>query len=184
MQSILLFVAQAAPEGRVFGLDTQTLISVGIQLLNGIILAVALSKILYKSAKEFMQKRTERIKSKLDNADEIMAKANKLIAEYEQKLREVDKERLAILESARNKATEESKKILDEASKEAYEIRKRSLEAIEEDKKRLKEEARLQIIELATFIAEKYIKQKIDEETQNMLFEEAIKKLEDSLWQN
>ena len=99
--SIIVFLAQAVPEGRVFGLDMQTFISAAIQLLNAIILALVLTKILYKPVKEFMQKRSDKIKSKMDNADATMAKAQELIAEYDEKIRKIDKERAEILESAR-----------------------------------------------------------------------------------
>lgn len=177
-------LAQAVPEGRVFGLDLQTLISIGIQLLNGIILAVALTFILYKPVKEFMRKRTDRIQSKMDDADATMAKANELIAEYNKKLQEIDKERIEILEAARLKAANESKIILEEAKQKALEIKKRSLDSVSQDKKRLKEETRLYIIEIASLMAGKYIAQKIDNETQDKLFEEALAQLEDTQWQS
>src|SRR5690554_160094 len=104
---MIVFSAQAVPEGRVFGLDLQTLIGIGIQLLNGIILAVALGFILYKPVKEFMQRRTDRIRNNINEAKAAMTKANELIAEYDRKIKEIDKERLAILEAARLKAAEE-----------------------------------------------------------------------------
>lgn len=180
----MIVLSQAIPNGRVFGLDLQTLISIGIQLLNGIILAVALGFILYKPVKEFMRKRTERIKSKMDDADTTMAKANELIAQYNKKLQDIDKERAEILEAARLKAADESKIILDEAKREAYELKKRSLDSVAEEKERLKEETRLYIIELASLMAQKYIAEHIDDETQDKLFEEVIAQLEDAQWQN
>jgi F-type H+-transporting ATPase subunit b len=184
LHSIIVFLAQAVPEGRVFGLDLQTLISIGIQLLNGIILAVALSFILYTPVKEFMRKRSERIRSEMDDAEATMLKANELIAEYERKLREIDRERMEIIEAARLKAADESKIILEEAKREADEIKKRSLDSVAQDKKRLKEELRLYIIELAFLIANKYVTHNIDDETQDKLIEEAIAQLEDARWQN
>ncbi|NLZ39200.1 MAG: ATP synthase F0 subunit B [Firmicutes bacterium] len=180
----VVYLAQAAPEGRVFGLDFQTLLQIGIQLLNAIILAVALTFILYKPVKEFLRKRTEGIQSKIVEADETMAKANELIVEYEEKLKNIDKEREEILETARLKAAEESKIILEEARREAFEIKKRSLASVAEDKERLKEETRLYIIELASLMAEKFIKQSIDAEIQDKLFEEALAQLEETPWQN
>jgi F-type H+-transporting ATPase subunit b len=180
----IVYLAQVVPEGRVFGLDFQTLIHIGIQLLNGIILAVVLSFILYKPVKEFMRKRSERIQSKIDEADANMAKANELIAEYEEKLKNIENERAEILEAARLKVADESKNILEEARREAFEIKKRSMDSVAEDKERLKEETRLYIIELASLMAEKYIKQSIDAEVQDKLFEEALAQLEEAQWQN
>ncbi|NLZ96007.1 MAG: ATP synthase F0 subunit B [Bacteroidales bacterium] len=176
-------MAQAVPEGRLFGLDLQTVISIGIQLLNGIILAVALGFILYIPVKEFMQKRSERIQSKIDDSDSTMVKANELIVEYDAKIRNIDKERIEILEDARIKAVYESKTILGKAKQEAIEIKKRSLESVSTDKKRLQEETRLYIIELASLMAEKYITQTIDDETQEKIYVETLAQLEETQWQ-
>lgn len=177
-------MAQAVPEGRVFALDSQTLISIVIQLFNGVILAVALGFILYNPVKEFMDKRTKSIQSKIDDANITMAKAKKLIYEYEEKLKNIDKERIEILEAARLQAIEESKKIIEQAYKEAHEIKKRSLESINEDKRHLKEEARLYIIEVASIMAEKYITEKVDDKVQDRLYEEALAQLEEAQWLN
>lgn len=184
MHSVVMFLAQTTPEGRVFGLDLQTVISIGIQLLNGIILAAALGFILYKPVKEFMHKRTDKIQSKMDDADATMDKANKLIAEYDKKLKDIDKERIEILEAARLHAAEESKVILEAAKQEAAKIKKRSLDTIAQDKKRLKEETRLYIVEIASLMAQKYVSQNIDDNTQDKLFEEAVTQLEEAQWQS
>ena len=184
MQNMMVFLAQKVPEGRVFGLDTQTLISIGIQLLNGVILAVALTYILYKPVKEFMGKRTEKIKKKIEDSEAAMAKANELIAEYDLKLKQIEEERIEIMETARQEATEENQRIIDEARKEAHEIKKKSLESVSEDRKRMQEEARLYIIELSTLMAQKYIANNIDDDTQERLFEEMIARLEDAQWKN
>lgn len=182
MHSQILFLAQAAPAGRVFGLDQQTLISIGIQLLNGIILAAALGFLFYKPVKEFMRKRTEQIQSSINDTDATMAKSQELIAEYDLKIKNIDKERIKILEAARIKAADEGRLILEEAKKEANEIKRRSLDTIQADKKRLQEETRLYIIEMASFMAEKYITQKIDNEIQDKVFEEALEKMEIAQW--
>src|SRR5699024_5648272 len=135
----------------------QTLTDIGIQLLNGIILALALAFILYKPVKEFMQKRTERIQTKIDDSDEAMAKADELIAEYDLKIKDIDKERIEILENARLKANDETQTVLEEARQEANKMKERSLKSVEAEKKRLKEESRLYIIEIASLMAEKHI---------------------------
>lgn len=177
-------LAQTAPEGRVFGLDSQTFFSGSLQLLNGIILAVALSWLLYKPVKEFLQKRAERIQGEIDQAEATMIKGNELITEYDKKIQDIDQERIEILEAARLTAEDEAKVIIAEAEKEAQEIKYRSLESVSKEKIRLQEESRLYIIELASIIAEKYIAQNIDDESQDKIFEETLAKLEDTQWLN
>ncbi|NLL80939.1 MAG: ATP synthase F0 subunit B [Tissierellia bacterium] len=184
MRSEIVFLAQALPEGRVFALDNQTFISSGIQLLNAIILAIALTFILYKPVKEFLEERTNKIQNKIDDSDATMAKANELIAEYDKKIKEIDKERMEILEDARIKAVAESKLIIDEAREEASELKKRSLDSIVAEKKRLQDETRQYIIELASLMAKKYITENMDNDTQDKIFEETLAKMEDSQWQS
>ena len=184
MLKLSVFLTQTVPEGRLFALDNQTLIQIGIQLLNGIILAIALSMILYKPVKEYLRKRSETIKSRFDEAETSMAKANELIAEYEGKLKAIDQERAKILEEARLQAYEESKQIVAEARQEANEIKRRSLESVAEEKKRLKEEARLYIIEVASHVAKRYLAEAIDAEVQERIFEETIAQLEEAQWRN
>lgn len=184
MHSAVMLLAQVVPEGRLFGLDFQTLISIGIQLFNGIVLAVGLTFILYKPVKEFMRKRRDGIQSKMDNAQETMVKANALIAEYDKKVQEIDIQCAHMLETARLKAADESKSILEEAKQEANEIKKRSLENVDEDRKRLKKETHRYVVELASLIAEKYIAQTIDDQTQDALFEETMAQLETAQWQS
>jgi F-type H+-transporting ATPase subunit b len=179
-----MLLAQVLPEGRVFGLDSHTATSIGIQLFNAIFLAVVLRLILYKPVKEFMRKRSEGIQQKMNEADATMVKAQELISQYELKIKEIEKERTEILEIARLKSIDEGKLILEDARREASEIKKRSSDSILADKKRLKEETRFHIIELASLIAEKYITQNMDDETQNTIFEETLAQMEATPWQS
>ncbi len=180
----MLSSAQAASAGRVFGLDSQTLIGIGIQLFNAVILAVVLGFMLYNPVKDFMRKRTERIQSQRDEADAALAEANNLIAEYDSKLRDIDDERTKMLEAARLEAVDASRMILAEAKQEADKIRERSLAAVSEYRKRLEDETRLYIIEIASLMAQKYVAEAIDDDTQDKLFEEALAELEDAQWQH
>ena len=163
---MIVLLTQAVPEGRIFGLDEQTFIQIGMQLLNAIVLAFALAFILYKPVKEFLDKRSEGIQGKINDADATMAKAKELIAEYENKIKDIEKERLDILEEARLQTINERELIIEEANKEAEEIKKRSIEGASLEKKKLQEESRLYIIELASLMAERYIVENIGNEEQ------------------
>lgn len=177
-------LAQTAPDGRVFGLDLDTLFTGGLQLFNGILLAVVLSWLLYKPVKEFLRKRAENIQNDIDASEVRMAKGNELIAEYDKKIEEIEQERIEILEAARLAAEDQGKVILEEARIEAQEVKKRSLESASKERDRFQEESRLYIIELASIMAEKYITQNIDNESQDKIFEETLAKLEDTQWLN
>ena len=172
----------AVPEGRVFGLDQQTFIDVAIQLFNACILAAALGYILYKPVREFMEKRTARIQGEIDDAAAQRAQADALKAQYEKKLAQIDLERAEILEAARLAASERSKQILDEARGEAAAIKRRTQESIADERERLAQEVRLQIIEVSSLMAAKFVEHAIDESTQDRLFDETMAQLEDARW--
>jgi len=180
----MLLLGTAVPGGRLFALDQQTLISIAIQLLNICILAAALTYILYKPVQEFMARRTERISNELQTAEKRMAEADRLKAEYQKKLKEIDIERLKILEAAREEALNKSKHIIEEARAEALALRKRTEEMILAEKERLKMESKQYIIEVATLLAEKIVKEAIDSDIQDRLYEETIAELEEATWLN
>lgn len=184
MNHAVIFLASAVPEGRVFGLDSQTLIQVGLHLLNGAILAIALTFILYKPVKDFMQRRSEKIRGEMEEAAAAMAKANALIAEYETRMARIQQERSEILEAARQQAEEEGRAILEDAQEEAGEVKKRALESIAEDKKRLWEEVRLQAIDLSCLIAERYVTVSMDDQAQKQYFDQVLAQLEETQWRS
>lgn len=170
------------PEGRVFALDQQTFISMGIQLLNVCILAAVLGFILYKPVQKFLRNRAEKIGSQLREAQEKLAEAERIKDEYEKKLQEIDLERVKILESARETAAERSRHMIEDARREATEIRRRAHESALAEKERLKEEAKTYIIDVASALAEKIVQHAMDRETQDRLFEEAMAQLEEARW--
>lgn len=180
LQNILLL--NAAPAGRLFGLDQQTLIQIGIHLFNACVLAVALRFILYRPVQKFMRGRTDKISGQLSDARDQAANAEKMKAEYEKKLRQIDTERIRIMESARLAAADQSRHILEAAHNEAAEIRRRAHESAAAEKVRLKEETRLHIIEVSSLMAGKLVSRSIDGADQDRLFEEAMAQLEEATW--
>jgi len=174
----------AVPEGRVFGLDQQALITIGIQLFNAALLAAVLSYVLYKPVRKFLRNRAERISAQLGRAEGETAKAGELKAQYEQKLEDIEEERAAILEEAHRLAAEKSRKMLADAQSDAADTRDRALADIQAERKRAQEEIRLQIIEVASIMAEKYVTQAMDADTQDKLFAETLAELEGAAWQD
>ena len=182
MNTILLAAVADSPDGRIFGLDGQTLISIGIQLLNACILAAALTFILYKPVRKFLNNRTKKIEEQLDNAAENQMRAEELKAAYEKKLEELETERIGVLESAHKLAAEKSKQQLLDAEKEISDMKKQAEAEIQLLHERADEELRLYIIETAGVLAEKFVSHTIDENAQNRLFDETIKELEETAW--
>lgn len=176
------FFLTAVPDGRVFGLDQQTLISIGIQLFNAVLLALVLSRLLYKPVRSFLSKRADKINAQMSRAQEDMAEAAALKARYEEKLLGVDRERQEILEAAQKLTEEKAEQSADKARKEAEAILARAQIDMAVEREKLNEEIKAQIIRVAAAMAAKYIARQIDEETQNRLLDEIMAELEDTVW--
>ena len=182
MNNLVILSTQAMPEGRVFGLDSQTFIQMGVQLLNGIILAVVLTYLLYKPVKQFMEKRTNRIESEIEEAENTMAEAHELLNEYKKKMKDIDQERLEIIEAAQVQAEEEKKQVIKQARLDADEIKTNALERISADRARMEEEMRLQAIDIANLMAKQYISEQMDDEAQKQYFDQMLARMEETPW--
>ena len=165
-------------EGRIFALDQQTLISVGIQLLNAAILAAALAYFLYKPVRKVMSRRADGIKSQLDRARDDTEAAEKLKAFYEQRLEEIELERAEILEEAHRRAQDTRGRLEAGAQQEIAAMRARAEAEIQARHERAREENKLQIIEAATAMAAKIAAASLDGAAHDRLFEETMAELE------
>ncbi|NLT57340.1 MAG: ATP synthase F0 subunit B [Clostridiales bacterium] len=172
----------ALPEGRLFGLDRQLLISVVIQLFNACVLAVALSVILYKPVQQFLNDRTKRVRDQMERAAYDTTQAKRLKLQYEEKLREIEQERLRVLEEARAQAAERGAQTLEQAKREAATTRARAEADARREQERVEEEMRVRIIEVAAALAEKFVSHTIDQDTQDRLFRETMAELEETTW--
>jgi len=177
-------LAAAVPEGRLFGLDQQTLIQFAINLFNVALLAVILTRLLYKPVREMLRKRSDRIMTQIEQAASEMAKANELKLEYEQKIRDIEREQEDILENARRIATDSGRMIIAEARREADAVKARATANIELERERVREEMRLAIIDVSRAMAEMYLERVIDKDDHNRFVTEAMAEMKEAAWRN
>ena len=78
-----------------------------------------MSYLLFNPARKLLKDRQDHISSELDEASADKEKAAALKAEYEAKLKEIDKEAETILADARQKALKNQNRIVNEAKEEA-----------------------------------------------------------------
>ena len=111
-----------------------------------------------------------------------LEQAAALKAQYEEKLKDIDKEAEAILSEARQKALHNEAKIVEEAKEEAARIIARANEEALLEKKRVVDEMKQEMIAVAAAMASKVISANIDINIQNQLVDETIKEMGDSTW--
>jgi F-type H+-transporting ATPase subunit b len=171
-------------DGGIISFDQQFLFGLGMQLLNTLILFAGLSFLLFKPVREFMEKRSERIRLQIEQAKSEEQRVLEMKKEYENKLTNIKEESDAILREARKKAQEQESQIIEEARKEADSIKNRVLTDIEREKVKVKDEMKKEMVEIASLMAGKLIASSIDEQKHSELIDEVISQMGDVSWHN
>ena len=174
-------LAVAAIERPLFSLDGQTLISVGIQLFNAVVLAFALRHFLYKPVSKFMKKRTDRIKDQMSAAEDGVKEADALKALYEQKIAELEQERYSVLAAAKTQAAETTVRMIDDAKAEIADMRERAAAELRSERDRADKELKQYVVDVAAHMAGKFVAHSMDESTLERLFDESMSELEAAL---
>lgn len=165
-----------------FNLDFQLLHDTVLLAIAVFFLFLALSYLLFNPVRKMLAQRQEKIKADIDSAVADKEDAKALKAEYDAKLKNVDKEAEAILSEARQKALHNEAKIIDDAKKEAQRILQRANEEALLEKKRVMDEMKQEMITVASMMAGKVVAASIDTNIQDSLVEETLKEMGDSTW--
>ena len=169
---------------RLFGLDMQLLHDVVLMALAVFFLFLFLSKMLFNPARKMLEERRKRIATDIETAETDKKDAAALKAEYEAKLKNIDKEAEQILSEARQKAQKNAARIESEAKEEAARIIRTANDEAELSKKRAMDEVKQEMITVASMMAAKVVAANIDAAVQDTLVEETLKEMGDSTWQS
>ena len=169
---------------RLIGFDPQLLADVAITGINIFILFFALSYLLFNPVRDVLEKRRQKIAGELADAATDKNPAAELKAEYETKLKDINKEAEAILEEARKKAKKREAEIIDEAKGEAARIIERANREIEMERKKAVDDMKQEVINIASMIAGKVVAASIDTTVQDALVEETLKEMGETTWQS
>lgn len=165
-----------------FNLDAQLLFDTALLAIAVFFLVLAMSYLLFNPARKMLKDRQERISNDIDSAKKDKESAAALKAEYEAKLKEVDKEAEGILAEARQKAMKNQAKMIDEAKEEASRIVKRAQEEAELEKKHAMDDMKQEMITVAAMMAQKVVAASIDTNIQSTLVDETLKEMGESTW--
>lgn len=169
---------------RLLGFDWQMINDAVITGISVFILFFALSYLLFNPVRQFLAKRQELIANDLDTAKTSKENARALQAEYEAKLRDVNREAEEILEDARKRAKKREAQIVEEAKMEASRILERANHEIVLEKKKALDEMKQEMISVASLMAGKAVAASIDTQIQDSLVEETLKEIGEDTWQS
>ena len=175
-------LAQSGLGDYIFGLDPQLIFDSLITLLAMFVLFLFLSYLLFNPARDLMQKRQETIRQEMETAAKEKADAIQFKEQYDEKLKNVDKESEEILSETRKKALKKETAIVDEAKQEANRILNRANREVELEKNKVKDEVKQEMISVAAAMAGKVIEVSLDEDKQSQLIEDTLKEMGDETW--
>lgn len=155
-----------------------------MQVINTIILFLALRHFLFKPVTEFMQKRQEGIKKSLDDAAQKNLDAEGLISTYKGKIASASDEADEIMRERIQKAERKATDILKKAAEDANKIKDKALVEIEREKEKAVVELREEISTLAILAASKVIEKDLDDSSHKELINKFIDEVGDSKWQS
>ena len=167
-----------------FNLDAQLLFDTVLLAIAVFFLFLLMSNLLFKPARKLLKDRQSRIAKDIADANEDKESAAALKAEYESKLKDIDKAAEVILSEARQKALKNESKIIDEAKQEAARIIKRAQEEAELEKKHAMDDVKQDMIQIASMMAQKVVAASIDTRIQDSLVEETLREMGESTWQS
>jgi F-type H+-transporting ATPase subunit b len=158
------------------GINLTYLIS---QIVNFVLLLVLLRMFLYKPIVGMLDRRSEKIKTDLQEADQARSRAEAAKQEYEKQLEEAREERRSIVAQATEQAEKMREEVLANAKAEAQEIVSKAQDEMEDQRRQVLVGAQDQIVDLALAGAAKVIGESLDEQAHRRLIQEFIAEVGD-----
>jgi len=175
----LVFILSGTPETRpLIDMDAQMFIDMLPNLINFVLTAALLTYLLYKPVRRVLQARADRIEGEMKDAAQSKASADELKTQYEQKVRDIESERSAILDEARKTANEKREQIMESAKADALREKEKAARDIAAELEQTKASVHQAIIDISTDMAAKLISATIDKTAHDRLFSEAMTELE------
>ena len=167
---------------RLFDLDLQLFADAALMIIAVVTLFLVMSYFLFNPARAFLQKRQEKIRIELEDAKENQETAKALKAEYDEKLKNIEKEAESILRDARKRALANENRIVAQAKEEAAEIIERAREEAKLEKQKMADNVKKEIVVVAALMANKVVASSMDVTVQNNLIDDTLKEIGDSTW--
>lgn len=176
MQTAVVAAAQTAEETeRLFGLDYQTLFDTAFTMVNVLILYVFLKYVLFIPVRKLLEERKKRLDDQNAMAAADTAEAQKLKAEYEQRILEAGREADNILGESRREMIKKEQEVLDDAKTRAADIMSAARSEASKDFEAAQSSVRDEVKDIASAMAARVTNQKVDRPVDDALLNEALK---------
>ena len=144
----------------------------------GILVALLIFGIKKADIAGLLRARTEGIQKSVDDAREAKELAQKALAEVQERLKSKDKEIEEFINASMRSGEKERDRLIEEGQRLSQTLLEQTKTNIEFELKEAREAIKAEAVKLAMEIAEKKIKDKLDDGQQKKLLDEAMGRLE------
>jgi F-type H+-transporting ATPase subunit b len=146
-------------------------------LLFGISMYV-LAKLVFPRISEALDKRQHAIEESIDHAEQVRKDADKLLAEYRERLKEARQQADEIVTRARNAGEAHERETQEEAKATREQMMEQTRRDIEAETRRAIQEIRNEVADLTVLATEKVTRKTLDDDDQRRLVKEALDELD------
>jgi len=147
------------------------------RVINFVVLLAALIFILRKPISQALSSRIKNIREQLESLEIQKAEAEKQLAQYNEKLSQLEKEAEKIIKGYIKQGNEAKAKILKEAEETAEKLQAQALRNIEHEFDKARQELQREIVEKSLEKAEQTLKKAITARDQDKLVDEYLDKV-------
>ena len=143
-------------------------------IFNLIIFYLLMRLFLIKPIKKTLQARKELSDNQIKEAEDTVNAANEKMADYEDKIKNVNTEAKEIISDARDKAKVEYNKILDKANNDATRVKQDAQKQIELDTENARRDVKEELAKLAMEAAQKVVGESVSAKTDAEIYDKFL----------
>ncbi|MBI2082370.1 MAG: ATP synthase F0 subunit B [Deltaproteobacteria bacterium] len=148
------------------------------KLLNFFIFVSLLFAVLRKPVAEFWRTRAHQISFNIEEARRLRQEAGKKVLEMESRIKGLDDEIQALIRALKEEGEKEKGKILSDSKDYAERLKRDSKRIVQQELQKTKEQLKRELVDLSVQMAERQIRDQIQDEDQKRLSEKFVKELE------
>jgi F-type H+-transporting ATPase subunit b len=152
--------------------------TVVVQMVNFFIFAAVIGRFFYRPIMRILEERKAKIAREQEEAERLRAAAEKARDDYEKKLRDAQREAQEIIRNAASSGELVKNEIIDQAHKDAQKEKEKALSEIQLERERAQQEMKMVVADLSIAIAQKVLKETIDDASRGQIIKEFIRKVE------
>lgn len=148
-----------------------------IQIINFIVLLVALRALLWKPLIQALQERQQHIRSQIEEAEAINAEAKRLKTDYEKQITQAKSEAQKLVQQGAAQAERLKAQMLTEAKEEAVRIRQQAEREASTERTKAMLDVKRYLVDLTVSTASKVLQDTLDRPTQERMMSEFVRKM-------